>query len=460
MPNRKIIYGPKVLVLVLVLLSARSFAQQRGTSLNDERSKAASERPLEPSFPMVPVEEDSVQTSEFMQSGENGLSLEHAMQMAEERSPDLTAARYRLLASEADTIGARLYPNPQLSINATNYGLLQRPIDATAATTSYRLDQQILLGGKISDRIATARESTAAARADYVRQVFSVREDVKDAYIDATYAEKQITLARENYDLFAELVRASELRLKAGDVAEQDVSKLKLTELTYRSALSDAQQSLLDALAKLRQTLFLDRSANLHTSYDFTTNGPVLDRDSLLSAAYENRSDFWASEHRVRAAENQVHLSHANAVPDLDVGVELDRQGPDFPNTVGGGIGIAIPIFSRNQDDIMRSEANYRASEYDLESTRSEIRNEVSSSYAKYQNSRRVMSGLDSSVVQIAEDVRNTAAKNYSAGHIGLLDLLQSEQVYNDAITNYYSALYKLAKNKIALERAVGKEIF
>ena len=62
-----------------------------------------------------------------------------------------------LHAAEADTMTAHLYPNPELSVNASSYGLFQKPIDNSQATTSYRLDQTIPIAGQMSNHILTAR---------------------------------------------------------------------------------------------------------------------------------------------------------------------------------------------------------------------------------------------------------------------------------------------------------------
>ncbi|HET6402286.1 MAG TPA: TolC family protein [Candidatus Kapabacteria bacterium] len=388
------------------------------------------------------------------------LRLPAARQIAFERSTALFADRYRLHAAEADTIGAHLYPNPQLSVNATSVDLLHGPPDYSGASTSYRLDQPILIAGQMSNRILTARESTEAARRTFDYQVFQTKQAVKDAYIDAAYAQINIDLARENYELFAKLVEASKAQLHAGAIAEEDLTKLELTELTYRQAVSDAEQSLTDAMNTLKQTMSFDTSVPIKVQYDFQSSGYLMPKDSLERIAFQTRADLSAAEHAVKAAEHQIALSKSNSWPTPDIGLEIDRNGPDFANLFGGGIGVAIPIFNRNQDDIYRSESNERASEYDYETARIGVHGDLEAAYAKYRNSLDVFRGLPPDIVRMATDVRDNAVSNYTSGRIGLLDLLSSEQVYHDAIASYYGSLYTLAKNQSLLERAVGVEIF
>ena len=388
------------------------------------------------------------------------LSLDEARRVALSRSAALAGDLYRLHAAEADTIGAHLYPNPELSVNAGSFGLFQKPVDNSLATTSYRIDQTIPIAGQISNHILTARESTDAARRTYDYQVFQTKASVKDSYIDAAYAQINIDLARQNYDLFAKLVDGSKAQLHAGAIAEEDLTKLELTELTYRQAVSDAEQSLMDAMNSLKQTMGFDTTVPIRVHYDFQSSGDLMPKDSLERVAYEQRADLSASEHTVKAAEHQSDLSHSNAWPAPSIGIELDRDGPDFQNMYGGGIGISIPIFNRNQDDIYRSESNERAAEYDYENARIGVHGDFNAAYAKYSNSLAVFRGLPPDIVKMATGVRDNAIHNYTTGRIGLLDLLSSEQVYHDAVASYYGSLYTLAKNQSLLERAVGVEIF
>jgi len=388
------------------------------------------------------------------------LSLNAARQIALTRSTALRAGQYRLHAAEADTMTARLFPNPNLSVNATSVGAFRGPLDFSGASTSYRLDQSIPIAGQRSNHILTARESTEAARRSYDYQVFQTKATVKDSYIDASYAEINIDLARQNYDLFAKLIEASKARLHAGDIGEEDLTKLELTELTYRQAASDAQQSLTDALNSLKQAMGFDTTVPIKVQYDFKSSGDLMPKDSLERVAFDQRADLSAAEHNVKAADHQSDLSRSNGWPTPDIGIELDRNGPDFQNLFGGGFGISIPIFNHNQDDIYRSESNARAAEYDYETARLGVRGDFNAAYEKYRNSLEVFRGLPPDLVKMANDVRDNAVQNYSAGRIGLLDLLNSEQIYHDAVASYYGSLYTLAKNQSQLERAVGVEIF
>ena len=407
--------------------------------------QAAAQSPTE-STPMAPS--DTVR-----------MTIDEAKHVALTRNLSILAARARLSATEADIVAAEMYPNPQISYNYTYFNPFVKPVDVNVAQSSIRLDQTIPLGGKRSARHDVAEFMTEASKFDLEQSIHLLTCDVKEAYIDVQYAERQLDIARKNLDLFRQLEAASKVRLEAGDIAEQDVTKIELENLSTNQSVVDAEEAVEDSRAKLYSILGLDRSVTLHLATDLTPTLAPLRDDSVVQIALTIRADIHAEEQRIKAAGRAVDLAHDGIVPDLDLGVELDKQGPDFKNYFGAGVGIAIPLFSRNQDEIQRSEANAHAAEYDMEALRKGVRIDVVSALAKYRNSLKSIQRLTPSIMPQADSMLSTSVKNYQAGHIGFLDLLESERIHSDAVTSYYTAIYKLTKHQIALERAVGREL-
>ncbi len=399
--------------------------------------------------PLVPPASDSLE-----------LSLANAKQMAIKKNLTILASRERLTAAEADVLAARLYPNPQVSYNYSFFDPFSKPIDVSGAQGVLRLDQTIPLGGKRSARIDAAEFGVEATKSDFAASLQQLVCDVKDAYADLQYSYLKLDLAKRSYSVFERLLTASQARFKAGDIAEQDVTKIELENLSTSQALNDAEQAVADARARLYSFLGLDPLVNIKITDPLQLSPQSLSTDSLVKVAEESRLDIRAQQHRLKAGERAIDAANAAVIPDLDLGVELDRAGGSAKNYFGVGVGIALPIFSRNQDEIQRSQANYRAAQYDMEGLKLGLHNDVTSAVVKYKNSLSAVKKMGPNITGRAEDVRETSIKNYNAGHIGLLELLESDRIHNDAITSYYAALYQLAKNQITLERVVGKELF
>ncbi len=372
----------------------------------------------------------------------------------------LIGARYHLTANEADLVAARLFPNPQFSVNASFINLQSRPVDYSSTQLTYRIDQLIELWGKRGKRIDAAAHSVESARDDFQFTLKQLMSDFEESFLNLQYAQRGYDLASSSYDIFRRSVEIGDVRFRTGDIGEAELKKLRLAQLDYQQGLSGAEQDLADARARFRSLLNIPPGVPVKTlSGDLPAMAlPV--KDSLVAAALRNRTDLASRHEKTMMEESRVELAHAAAWPDLTLGVELDRQGPEFRNTFGGGIGISIPLFNRNQDDIQRAEAELQASTTEEQAAENEILNEVSAAFDKYKASWDVMQTLSSAAMRNAEEVRSMAVQNYNSGNIGLIDFLETERIYNDAVQSYYNALKKFAINQVELERATGMELF
>lgn len=386
------------------------------------------------------------------------VSLSDARAIFLKNNLHLLAARYHLTASEADLVAAKLFPNPQFAVNTSFIDIASRPVDYSASQTTFRIDQLIELWGKRGKRIDAAAHSVESARSDFQNTLIQALADLQETFLTLVFAEKSYELASESYRLFNESVEIAGVRFRTGDISEAEVKKLQLERMDYSERLSDAAQEVADGLSQFRQMLGLDPGATVRPVYDFHPAMPAYQRDTLIAAALRMRPDLASAKEKAISDQSQLDLARATAWPDLTLGVELDRQGPNFKNTLGGGVGITLPIFNRNQDGIQRAEAELSADEAERRAKEQEVANDVSAAYDKYDNARKVMETISPTALKNADEVRAMAAKNYNSGNIGLIDFLETERIYNDAVQSYYNALKRFAINTVELERALGGE--
>ncbi len=388
------------------------------------------------------------------------MTAETAQQLFLRENLTLLAERYHLTASEADLVAARLFPNPQLSVNASYIDLKSKPVDYASTQTSYRIDQLIELGGKRGKRIDVATHSVESARSDFQNILLQLVGDVKETFFDVVFAEKLFDLADTNYRIFKQSVEIARTRYKTGDIGEAELQKLTLAQLDVIQDLSDARQNLTEARSQFRRMMNLPPSVRLNFVYNFRPSLNLPDKDTLTITALTSRADLVSQREKTLMEQSRIDLAHAGAIPDLTLGVELDRQGPDFKNTFGGGVGIALPIFNRNQDEIQRAEAESQASTIEQKRLENSIANDVDAAFEKYNDSWNIMESFSASTLDNANGVRAMAVRSYNSGNIGLIDFLETQRICNDAVQSYYNALKRLLSNQIELERSVGKEIF
>jgi len=391
------------------------------------------------------------------------LTYADARALFESRNQLLKAAKEKIVVTHADLVSSELLPNPQISANGSFINIFTNPVDYSSAQTAVRLDQILTVGPKRSFRISEAEHSYKKAIADYNDFHIQLLLEMKELFIEAAYAELELQLATENHTLISNIIKASEERLRVGDIGEMEFKELSLDEAQYVIDEDEARQNLVNAISKLKTMLGLEASQPVKVYYDFNRAAKIdtliMPESTAVEIAFENRQDLKSLNEEVRATEFRLKFAHAAIVPDLDVGLELDRQGPGFQNTIGGGLSLSIPLFNRNQDEIERAKATLKVDEASLENLKLQIRNEVMSAYSNYKLSLKALKSFFPDLMNSAAAVREMSMKSYLSGNIGLVNFLQAERVYIDAVKSYYRALFGVERDRIVLEKAVGTEL-
>ena len=93
--------------------------------------------------------------------------MAEAMALTLLHSPQLAGFAWDIRAHEAAMIQAALYPNPELVVEIEDFGGSGDFSGFGASETTIALGQTILLGGKLSKRVAVARLERDLAGWDY-----------------------------------------------------------------------------------------------------------------------------------------------------------------------------------------------------------------------------------------------------------------------------------------------------
>jgi outer membrane protein len=141
------------------------------------------------------------------------------------------------------------------------------------------------------------------------------------------------------------------------------------------------------------------------------------------------------------------------------------RQSPDYLNfnepwftTSMAGLNMNIPIF----DGFQRSN-RVKQARYELEKTKNNVENLQRvidfQREAAFNQFRNAIANLDVQErnLTLAEKVYNTTKKKYEQGLGSSFDVLQTDQSFEDAQSNYFQAMYDAVIAKISYYRSLGR---
>ena len=220
------------------------------------------------------------------------LTLRDAEALFVERNRELRAARRAVEGAEADVVTAGARPNPNLSVSTSSISrtlgggtLPNKRIDTIVGVT-----QLFERGNKAGLRTETAQNIATAVKSDERDALRTQRVALHGAYYDLVLAQERQKITNQNADLFQKSIDALNLRLKAGDVAAVDVSRMSVDALRARNDARAAQADVEKAQAALAYLVGADADA---AKLRATDTWPALETPDLRTgeAAIDARPD-------------------------------------------------------------------------------------------------------------------------------------------------------------------------
>ncbi|MDR3141861.1 MAG: TolC family protein [Tannerellaceae bacterium] len=370
------------------------------------------------------------------------------------------AEKYNVDIADAGVKAARVFPDPELSVNyGNNQNWSLRMGYAIDASLSYTWET----GGKRKARIRLAqseKEMTAALLEDYFR---NLRADASLAWLEALKQQKLYELQKSSYEQMLELARADSVRYLLGDVMEADARQSRLEAAILLNDLYASQGARNDALAQLRlfqgdkQLAPPDSIAGEPTSAKRAFELPA-----LIAAALANRADLQAALKSQEVSLNNLRLSKANRFVDIGLTLgavyasEVKNEIAPAPAYKGFAAGISIPLklSNANKAALHAAQSATRQDEVQYAAAEIQITAEVIRAYDKYQIACRQVEQFDAGLLREAEAIFVKRAYSYQRGETGVSELLNARRTCNDIRQTYIEALYNCAAALVEIERA------
>ena len=362
------------------------------------------------------------------------LTLRAAESLFVQKSRELQAARRAVDGAEADVITAGARPNPNLSFSQSNIGrhpgggtLPNKPFD-----TVIGVSQLFERGNKAELRTETARNIAGAVARDRDDIERTQRLALHGAYFDLAQAQDRLRMSTDNAVLFQKSIDALNKRLKAGDVAAVDVSRMSVDALRAQNDARAARGDLEKAQAALAYLIGAEKDSTRLTVIDplpQPESTPPKADDNALQAAIEARPDVQAARARLAAANKARELARSLRTRDITAGVQYER----FPsNEPRGSVGfnVSVPLFLRYHYDgeIRRADSDALAVEGAVERVIAQARTELQRAAADLAASSERVKRFRDILLAAAQKAAQGAEFAYTRGAIGVMDVLDARR--------------------------------
>ena len=368
----------------------------------------------------------------------SALTLMAALERTRDCHPDVRAASGALAATGADVITSGQGPNPQLTVGA---GSVSRDLGGGSwwnktLDHQIRVDQLIERGGKPALRRAAAEALREAARADLADALRRARLGVAQGYYELAAASARRDETAAALELAGDAQRAQNLRVKAGDAAPIDATRLALDAVRVQADLRQAEADVHAAQVQLSTLLGAEAWVDVLRPTDPSAQGlvPVSIPSPGELQSTERRPDGVAAQMRLSAAEQSRELARAQRVRDVGIGLQFDRWPISSTNTSGTGntvsVSLTVPLFLRHglEGEIARAETDVANAREVLRRARLVARSDLAQARSRWAAAAARWRLATDELTPAAERVAAGAELAYRRGATSLLDVLDARR--------------------------------
>lgn len=394
------------------------------------------------------------------------LSLTEVRRLALGANPDLAAVGLDTAIAHGELRQAGVLRfNPSADVVGANGG----------TGVEAGLSQEVEIFGQRGARIAAGKAGMQRAR-------FRVRDATRRLVGDVDRSFYRLAAAVRRANLADEILALNE---RLADVAGRQLESGEISRLDYNLALIELGRSRSRVLAERRQvqqaTIELSRLAGLTMDrpviplLDSTQHPPPADTgrvrardllalsrqnainvDSLVGLALAQRADLAERRAALQQTNALVSVARREAFPNLLIRGVSERDAIGSTRTLRPGVGLALPIFNRNQGEVASRQAAARQAELDRDAILSRLRADVASAAVAYQSAAAEVEVLEATVLVPARQNRQLLEVAYREGEVGLPVLLLIRNQVIDAELAYWSAWLAEREARATLDEATG----
>ncbi|MDO9080231.1 MAG: TolC family protein, partial [Desulfuromonadales bacterium] len=299
--------------------------------------------------------------------------------------------------------------------------------------------------------------------------------DVKERFHGLLLAQKQVELAQKAVVLGQELVRIAEERFLAGDIAEIDVSLVRVEERRAQERVVAAQGVVIALRAGLAQILGLPPDVVLDVVDTPPGKKPVVVAAALAEQALRQRPDLNALMLEQEKNATAVELAKAERWPNVTVGIVYSREQSREGEGVLAertsddllGLRLSLPLTTPSRRETLLREATARQSGGGrrVAALQAAVVREVEVATAKLTAAESVLNLYQDDILPGVEENLKTVHEAYRLGEIGILNVIEEQrrhlQVNNDYVVilrdrNIAIAQLEAATAGIELEQREG----
>lgn len=384
------------------------------------------------------------------------LTLTQAMRRALAANPRLTAAERDIGIATGQRIQAGAIPNPELSAEVENVFGTREYRGTRMAETTLQISQLVEMGGKREARIAAgaAGVDSAAWQREAVR--LEVLSETASAFVAVLGLQRRIQILEQQVAALARLTPLLQRRVDAGASSPAEVLRAQTAANLVRVELQRARTAL--SIARRELALLMGDSAprfgTLSGAFTETRRPPPF---KVVLDAIEGNPQLmrWTAVRAQRSAE--LLMARLKPIPDVRLAAGWRHFRETNDNAVTLGLSISLPVWDRNQGDILSARENLDKARAERAINKAALLSIAGRAYDTITGALQELELLRSAVIPDSRRAAQTVEDGYGQGRFTLLDLLDVQNAAAEAALREQEALQSFHTAVTTIEGLVGR---
>lgn len=371
----------------------------------------------------------------------SAITLRDAVNLMLQHNPELSAVAKEANALKGITLQAGLLPNPELFFDIED--LSARTNGPGSEFVSIRIGQLIELGGKRSAREHVAALGQESMALEYEAKRLALIAQTANLFADVLAAQEQLQLVQSRRNLAQQVLDTAKKRVLVGEAPPVEETKSSLALATTEIALKQAQRTLNVARKQLALLwgVSLPKFKQVLGNLESFVAIPALHE---LEARLSNHPMALNGEIILKQRKAALELEKAQRIPDVTLNAGIRRFTEDADTAALVGLAIPLPIFNRNQGNIMAAHDRVDKASDESSAIQLQLKNALIKAYEDLIAVQNEITLLRDEILPGAKSAFNVSRRGYELGKFGFLEMLdaqrtlfQNQTLYLRALTNY-----------------------
>ena len=348
----------------------------------------------------------------------------------------LNAKQKEVEVAKASLAQEKLWENPQISLSHNiNNPVTHRYFEFNKeGQTDIQISQRIYIAGQRGERIRMASEEMSRAQYGQLDAERLMRKELSGQMVQLFTLQQKVDVVQKEVLSMDTILQAYEEQKAKGNVSSIEIMQIS----GLRLQLLQEKAELMADITRLQQSIRLmgglDAQTVIVPKIDYAANAAMLEKIQLSTMKRElsDRSDIRADEHEVKSAEHHVKLQKANALPEINLTGEWDKNGSIGRNFFAFGVTFSLPVLNRNQGNIRAARASLNSKRLLQDWNLRQAHSEMETAWEKLQMDLAIVKEAEKHQGMEIDRMLEEVQAQYMKRNISLLELADYYQTYKN----------------------------